>query len=145
MEELYDDIRKQLRDQVAALKYIDSDEGQIDYYENFMIPSWPAALIDVNSIQWENRPMTGQDGEVEIQVRVAFRLADPTSSLTTNITAAKTRLAILRSVDNALNNFQGTGAVYTPLFRVSTFREKRNDALKVFRMTYKTWLQEDQV
>jgi len=140
MEELYDDIRKQLKAQVADLKYIDSDEGQIDFYDKFMLPSWPAALIDLNNIEWESFP-EDQTGQVEMQIRVCFRMPEQTSSLVDNISAAKNRIKILNSIHTALDNFSGNGAVYTGLLRIRTVREKRNDAIKVFQVIYRTFLE----
>ena len=140
MEELYDDIRKRLKAEVAALKYIDSDEGQIDYYDKFMLPSWPAALIDLNNIEWESCP-DDQTGLVEMQIRVCFRMPEQTSSLVDNIGAAKTRIAILNSIHTALDNWSGSGASYTGLLRIRTSREKRTDPIKVFQVVYRTYLE----
>ena len=64
MKELLQAIQARITDKVTALKYVDEDWGQLDYYSPNMPVQMPALLIDASSATWSNVGELGQLGLV---------------------------------------------------------------------------------
>lgn len=75
MKEIIENIQTKLAS-VTALKYVDEDWGQLDYYSPNPPVKWPCALIDISGASFEDKgwnrttnswPQTG-DGMVTIKI-----------------------------------------------------------------------------
>lgn len=69
MKELIQQIQNRLTAQVPALKYIDQDWGQMDFYPNPPV-KFSCALIDIQSVQYSNSGEFIQQGTALIVIRL---------------------------------------------------------------------------
>ena len=77
MKALLEKIQQQVSE-IAELKYIDENWGQLDYYSPNMPVQFPCALIDVQQVQFTNlgrdmskKPVQRQIGQVSIKITIA--------------------------------------------------------------------------
>lgn len=76
MKEIIQNIQTKLGD-VAALKYVDEDWGQLDYYSPNPPVKWPCALIDINAATFQDKGWNRQNntypqtGEALVSITVA--------------------------------------------------------------------------
>lgn len=77
MKALLEKIQQQVSE-IAELKYIDENWGQLDYYSPNMPVQFPCALIDVQQVQYTNlgrdiskKPVQRQIGQVSIKITIA--------------------------------------------------------------------------
>ncbi len=140
MKHIYNLIASRLQAKVPEIKWIDFDNGQLDYDEYRVAVDFPAVLIN---IRYPNCETIGTDGiqqcDVDIELRVVFNLFDETN-IAAPLEVRTKALAIydtLNSIQAALQNWRndGTTNVFT---RKSATQEKRNDGTKVFSIIYNT-------
>lgn len=138
METIYKEIIDRLKIKVPEFRYISADDGQLDTPdENGNYPVFlPAAVIEIENIEWTSTNWPLQSGEGILNIRLAWR--NPTrfdSNLTdTQIADAVSRWAIIKKTAKALHGFSGTN--FGKLERTRTEREKREGAIKVFVISF---------
>jgi hypothetical protein len=140
MDILYQDLLTRLAAQVPDLRWIDYDQGQIDYPAEHYPIDFPAVLIDFENTEWEDIGQQIQGGDVTITFRVVFRLYEDLNNHTPAASRQEglNKLQLLNTLHKALQGFAGVH--YNALSRVRQFTEKRDDGLKVVAMQYGTYL-----
>lgn len=137
---LYAAIRDQVKQELTGVKWIDLDSGQLDNPEqNYPFP-FPAVFIDFPNIDWQDAGERMQDGDVQVNCRIAFRIYNQTHGNTQDnaydtFTKAMDALAMVTTIHSKLQGFSD-GLTFNRLSRISTTTEKREDGLKVFNMVY---------
>ena len=130
--EIYKQVRNQLLAEVPAIRFIDFDNGQLDYYV-----SYPCALIDISDIAYNDSGDQDNWAACEVTIKLAFEVYENTNSLTPNDNAldhADTVTATLNALrgfefDNSdtftrrrLSRIPAQGLkVYSAVFNVSVF------------------------
>jgi len=143
MQKLIDDIKNRVA-AVTALKYIDEDWGQLDYYGSGAPVKYPCLLVDLDQAGWDTEGDRTQRGIIRISIRIAdMRLAG------TNYKAPqsqKTKAGSFFDVMNAVHaNLQGWSydADNGPLTRVLTRKIKRDDGIREMEMIYQVQYMDD--
>jgi hypothetical protein len=131
----FTDIQNRLAQQVPALRYIDEDWGQLDYYEGHPPVQFPCALIDCGDIA-----VTQMGGRVMLdKISVVIRIADLRLSNTSNAapqtqkTAAYQLFETLQQVICALHGWTGSPDVYGQ-------RVRRKDGIRMYEVTFECLL-----
>ncbi|HJC94112.1 MAG TPA: hypothetical protein H9752_07940 [Candidatus Phocaeicola excrementigallinarum] len=130
-----------LQKEVPSLRWIDADEGQLDFYTDDRPPvAFPCCLVDFAMPEARNLSVMGtvaQRCTLRAVLQVAFH---DNASLNTKTpkpvreTAMK-RFDVLESITAALNGrfFDGFMQPYT---RVSCMPRKRDDGLKMYELVF---------
>lgn len=128
------DICDKIDQDVTDIKYTDIDFGQLSTQARPAV-AFPCCLVDTTYGKCEDA--TGEDQQVTatISVRLAFLAFGVTHAGSTDRTAALTAFDTIKKVHKALQGWDNDGA-FDPLTRMSATTEKRNDGLRVFRITY---------
>ena len=138
MEEIYTAIMARLKEEVSELKWIDIDEGQLEYYTERPAVAFPCVLIDVSITQCEDLYERAQLCRATVGVRIAQHI--PTGR--TNSVAAEpvrtTALERYQLVEKVLESLQSWGTAFNPLSRTSQKKENRKDGLFVVRIDFQT-------
>jgi len=69
MKQIIQDIQNRLMQKVSALKYVDQDWGQMDFWREHPV-KYPCALIDIQSAQYTNDGNFIQRGTVIVVIRL---------------------------------------------------------------------------
>jgi hypothetical protein len=144
MEQIIDDVTTRLALKVPALKYIDEDWGQLDFYQPHPPVKWPCALVDVVSATWTNSGHLQQLGLLQVKVRIAdLRLSNSSqrAPLTQKV-AADSIFVLLRNVYIALHGFTG-GQNYSALIRTNNSRIRREDGVRIYEITFTTEMKDN--
>lgn len=144
MKQLLTDIQTRLIAKVTALKYVDEDWGQLDFYSPNPPVKFPAAVIDCINATYTDEGKLVQLGRVQVRIRIADQKLSNTSgnapsSQKSNAFAIYTTLA---SIHAALHGWSGNAA-YSKLIRQSLKRETRSDGMRVHEIIYTTQLVDD--
>lgn len=128
MKELIQQIQNRLTANVPALKYVDQDWGQMDFYAPPPV-KFPCALIDIQTVQYTNAGELIQQGTALIVIRLFdIRLSNSSQSAPAGQKEnAKKIWQLLADVNKALHgqNFLPEGYGLPVRERIS--RTKRND------------------
>ena len=136
-------IQTRIATEVTDLKHVDFDEGQLDYYAEHPPVMFPCCLIQDSSanytdvsVQHGAIPRNRQNGTVQIVLTVAEqRLTN--SSFRTPTTQKDTyfRLSrLVQSIHEAVHGWKPIGD--GSMMRVSTQKQKRDDGISVYLVTY---------
>jgi hypothetical protein len=128
MKQIIQDIQDRLTQKVLALKYVDQDWGQMDFFSNPPV-KYPCALIDIQSANYTQSGKFIQQGTVMIVIRL-FDLKLSNSSQKAPESQkenAKKIWQLIEDVNKALHgqNFLQEG--YGLPVREQMQRTKRND------------------
>ena len=137
---LYEAIRGKIKADLPGVKWVDLDSGQLDNPEQNYVFPFPAIFIDFPNIDWQDAGERMQDGDVQVTLRVAFRIFDETHGNTTDtqydtFTHAMDALKLMTSIHAKLQGFSD-GESFNRLSRITTNTQRREDGLKVFEMIY---------
>lgn len=137
MEKLLQDIQSRLLTKVPALKYVDEDWGQLDFYSKDFPVKCPCGLIDVIDAVWSNEGKLVQLGMVQVKVRVADLKLSNTSGAAPQAQKNKAFaiFTTLKEVFKALHGWSGD-AHYSKLIRTRTTRIKRQDGVRIYETTF---------
>ncbi len=128
MKQIIQQIQNRLTTQVPALKYVDQDWGQMDYFPNPPV-KFPCVLIDIQSVQYTNAGEFVQHGTALIVVRLFdMRLSNSSQSApAAQKENAKKIWQLIEDVNKALHaqNFLPEG--YGLPMREQMRRTKRDD------------------
>lgn len=137
-------IMARVAELVPAVKYIDEDWGQLDYYNDNPPVRWPAVLMELQQTSWQNQGQKVQDGVMSIALTVAdVKIAN--NSLNAPVTQKEKAAEIWLVIENihkALHGWRAsTGSAtasqhFGTLSRVSTRRIKRDDGIRQFEVIY---------
>ncbi len=137
MKELLQAIQVRVQDKVTALKYIDEDWGQLDYYSNMPPVQWPCCLIDVGTVAWKNIGNKQQQGEATITLYIADVKKTNTSGKApaTQRTQAYAIHDTIEAVHQALHTYLPLPNS-SVLYRRTTARMKRDDGIQQYVIIY---------
>ena len=139
MEEIYTAIMAQLKNTVEELKWIDIDEGQLEYYQDRPSVAFPCAIIDIALNDCRDLYNGVQLCSATIGVRIVQNcLTRRTTSAATEMVrnTALERYQLVEKVYEALQSWDSRQ--FNPLSRVSQKKEKRQDGLFVVRIDFTT-------
>jgi len=144
MKQLINLIKFRLQEKVPALKYIDEDWGQLDYYNPNQPVKWPCVLIDVNQVAWTNEGQHVQLGNASVSIRVAdMRLSNSNiKAPQAQRTRAEGILDLLTCVHAALHGWTGDN-MNSPLTRLTTRKVNRDDGIREFEVIYVSQITDD--
>jgi len=137
MEKLLQDVQARLLQKVPALKYVDEDWGQLDYYAPNHPVKWPCGLVDATEATWENEGKLVQLGLVQVKIRVAdLKLSNSSGAAPQGQKdKAFAIFATLREVYKALHGWSGDDH-YSKLIRTRSSRIKRNDGVRIYETMF---------
>lgn len=137
MKQLLLDIQQRLLTQAPALKYVDEDWGQLDYYSPNMPVQFPAALIDASGASYTNEGKLIQLAAVQVRLRIVDMKLTNTSGRAPQgqKDAAFGIFDTLREIHQALHGWAGSSH-YSRLIRQSSKRVLRNDGIRIYEIIY---------
>ena len=143
MKTLLEKIQQKVSE-IAELKHIDENWGQLDYYSPNMPVQYPCALIDVQQVQFTNlgkditkKPLQRQIGTVQIKITVAnMRLTN--SSMQAPRRQKEDIWAIWSIIEKIHQQLHGVSLLpnVSPLIRTSQNRTLRDDGLQEYEVYY---------
>lgn len=142
MKDLYLKILNRFKE-VPQVKYVDEDYGQIDDFNERPPVAFPCALISLNEPKRSNLTPTKQLVTAEVIIRLGFEFLGDTSSISSEnrLNAALLPYDIKEAVEA---KFQAWGDADMNRWEcTSCIKEKRNDGLVVFRLSFKTGYQKN--
>ncbi len=133
MKEIFIAIQARLKAQVAALRWIDFDLGQLDQATPPV--SFPCALIAFTKGQYEVAGQNTTIGILTVEIAVAFRLYERTHSAADEGFQANAleHMDTVDAVRVALEGFSGTGF---EALSFSEFNMDRRADLRVWRLRF---------
>jgi len=148
MKALLEKIQQKVSE-IAELKHIDENWGQLDYYSPNMPVQYPCALIDVQQVQFTNlgkditkKPLQRQIGTVQIKITVAnMRLTN--SSMQAPRRQKEEVWAIWGIIEKIHQQLHGVSLLpnVSPLIRTSQNRTLRDDGLQEYEVYYSCEMQ----
>ena len=140
MEAIITDIQDRIKTQVAPIKYVDEDWGQLDYYTPNFPTKFPCVLIDITNIQWDNYGNKKQIGVAQIQLKIAdLRLSNSSNSAPAGQkNKSNSFYTLTQIIYQALQGWTNDKTLYKALIRVSERRLQRDDGVKVVVMNFST-------
>lgn len=148
MKTLLEKIQQKVSE-IAELKHIDENWGQLDYYSPNMPVQYPCALIDVQQVQFTNlgkditkKPLQRQIGTVQIKITVAnMRLIN--SSMQAPRRQKEEVWAIWGIIEKIHQQLHGVSLLpnVSPLIRTSQNRTLRDDGLQEYEVYYSCEMQ----
>ena len=143
MKALLEKIQQQVSE-IAELKYIDENWGQLDYYSPNMPVQFPCALIDVQQVQFSNlgrdmskKPVQRQIGTIQIKITVAnMRLSN--SSMQAPRRQKEEVWAIWGIIEKIHLQLHGLSLLpnVSALIRSSQSRTLRDDGVQEYEVYY---------
>jgi hypothetical protein len=147
MNTIIDNIKNEL-DSIKALKYVDENWGQLDYYSPNFPVKWPCALVDVSEAQFSNlgmdksaTPVHRQMADYRVEIRVAnLKLTN------TSVKAPATQKAQAHSVWVLIEDIHKKLQGFTPgensskLIRAGLSRVNRDDGVQEYSIIYSSSL-----
>ena len=128
MKQIIQNIQYRLAQEVTALKYVDQDWGQMDFFPNPPV-KFPCALIDIQSAQYTNTGNFIQQGTAIVVIRLFdLKLTGSSQSAPANQKENAIKIwQLIEDVNKALHgqNFLQEG--YGLPMRQQMRRTKRND------------------
>lgn len=129
-------VLTRLKTEVPALKWIDQDYGQLEFYENRPNVDFPCCLIDIDDGTFSNNGEFSQACDGILIIRLGLPSYSQTNSITPLpvIEKALEYYNLEHTVNKALHGFQSQ--YFSTLTRLKADKEKRNDNLRVRVMRY---------
>jgi len=142
MKDIYLKTLAQLKT-VPALKWIDAEDGQLEFFQTRPPVAFPCALIEVEYPRCEDESDTIQLVTARITIRLAFEPAGQTNSKAPELIQTKA-LARYDTVNACFSALQGWSDDEVSGFsRKSQTTEKREDNLKVIVQVWETSFEEE--
>lgn len=139
MKQVYLAVMEQLKQEVPELKWIDLDEGQLEYYTERPTITYPCVLIGVSLPRCEDYYGKVQTCDATVIIRVIQSIPTRrTNSVATDQVreTALERYDLVEKVYAALQGFDS--AEFSPLSRTRQNKETRQDGLFVYRIEFST-------
>jgi len=127
---------------IAALRWIDADMGQLDFYGEKPPVSFPCALVDIDLPQCDDKHETEQQCTVRVTIRLADLPKGPTHANVPTTYQAQA-LAFWDLADSVFSSLQGFETAELSAFtRRSQTTERRDDNLKVVVQVWETTMEQ---
>jgi hypothetical protein len=136
MENLYRLIQARIKAKVSEILWIDMDEGQLEAFGENAPVEYPCALIGFPGVDYTNILGLQQCGEVNIKIRVAFRVYEKFNASVPTLlqTQSFAHFVVLKKLMNVLHGYKG-GSQYSALIRISWQKEPSVDP-KVYAINF---------
>lgn len=130
-KEVYEKIQERLERLIGIgqLSYVSEDWGQLDLYDQRPPVTFPCALYDATSVDYEDHGQGRQEGQGTVAVRIADYRARSVSSQSPDTARGFDMIETVQAVYAAL---QGVGG----LTRRSLRKAKRDDGIREFEMIF---------
>ncbi|MBS1747100.1 MAG: hypothetical protein JST21_13095 [Bacteroidetes bacterium] len=137
MDILLQDVQERLTGQIAALKYVDEDWGQLDDYSPNFPVKWPCALIDCFSATYDNNGNLTQNGLATIRIVYAdVKLSNSSAKAPAGQKASSLAFHTnFKAIYKALQGWAGHDH-YSRLVRISQRRLTRDDGVRAHEMLF---------
>ena len=144
MKNIIQNIQNQIKD-IANLRYVDEDWGQLDYYSPNFPVQWPCVLIDINDVNYSNigrdktkTPVNRQMADVVCTLKVAnLRLTNTSAKAPQNQKDNVWSIFnLLEEVHKKLQGFNPS-AESGSLIRIRQSRQFREDGVQVYLVSYR--------
>jgi hypothetical protein len=128
MKDLSGQIRDRLMAQVPALKYVDEDWGQLDYFNRPPV-KYPCALINVWNVNYTNTGNRRQAAKVAVRVSIySLRLSNSSNGAPETQKANVAQMwQLYEDVNRAMHGVQFLTDGYGAMMRTLMTRNKRQD------------------
>lgn len=137
MEDIYLKVVARLKT-VTALKWIDFDMGQLEFFENRPAVAFPCALVDIEYPRCEDESSTEQLVTARVTLRLAFEPKGQTHGAAPSTVQTKA-LEVFGTVTACFEALQGWSDDQVSEFsRTGQTTERRDDNLKVIIQTWET-------
>lgn len=138
MANLFLKLSDQLTTQVPAIKWIDHDLGQLDFYQTRPPVLFPCVLIDMNNAQAAQKQQQMQLITLNFTLRLATDQYNPTAAVTplSYKEAGLANYEIEFDIFKAINEWKADGLLYRSIYRSSFESEARQDPFRVRRITF---------
>jgi|WetSurMetagenome_2_1015567.scaffolds.fasta_scaffold00003_165 hypothetical protein len=140
MKELYEAALSRLTDQVAAIKMIDFEMGQMDALALNVRPAviFPCAFLDIAYPRCEDEGNKTQLVTARLSIRMGFETPLPTDSKASE-TRRSAALAIFSTVDQVYAALQGYSTnEFSAFSRVSQSTDNKYAGIKIINMVFET-------
>lgn len=143
MKAIIDSIKTKLAE-VTALKFIDENTGQLDYYSPNFPVKFPCALVDIGEAGFSNigmdktkKPINRQMGDIIIVFNVANLKLTNTSNAapTSQKTQAHSIFDIMQAIHEIIQGFHPTQSC-SGLIRIGQKRLIRDDGVQEYQIRY---------
>lgn len=136
----FNDVLARLEEGVPALRWIDADEGQLNFSDSRPPIAFPGCLVEMNVAGCENisvDPRAPQRIELRFNLKVTFNdcASFNTKSPVMVRQKADERFDVLESIHSTLQGWRTEDCIKA-FSRVSVKDEKRPDGLKVYNCLY---------
>lgn len=138
---VFDEVLTAMHNALSAAPYrfVGEDTGQIDFPADNYPVDFPAALIAVQDVEWENVGDNTQTGECTVSVRLAFDVPEDLNRFNiANVGSGLSRMAWVHQVYQLLENYNPATRNFTRFTRLRQINEQRADRIKVVRMEFST-------
>lgn len=138
------ELMTRLDTEVAELKWIAEDLGQLEESEIRPSVNFPCALIDFPNTSYSNLADNRQQGTLSITIRLGFNPYSNTHSELPDSSLEKSveRFEIEQKVVNILNGW-GVEDLFQSLVRTNVTTEKRGDGMRVRVITFTSLYQDE--
>jgi len=137
MKTIYTAVMERLKE-TKELKWIDLDEGQLEYYDERPSVAFPCALIGISLDKCENIYSSVQLCEASVTVRIAQNIPVRRTNSVASGSVRGTALERYNLIDEVYKVLQGFGTEeFNPLARVRQYKETRQ-GLFVYRIEFGT-------
>lgn len=140
-KEIMKAVMDRIRQEIPALRWIDADEGQLDFQDSRPPVAFPCCLVELYYPDAEN--MAGNHPTVQrIEVAIALKVGfNDCASFNVNKPVqvqgtAFARLHMLENIHRILQGFRPVEGCVKSLRRKSCRPQKRPDGLKVYEAVY---------
>lgn len=129
MKQIIQNIQQKLAKEVPALKYVDQDWGQMDFFTSPPPVKFPCALIDIQSAQYTNMGDLLQQGTAMVVIRIFdIKLSNSSHKAPDNQKEnAKKIWQLIEDVNKAIHGQRFLQTGYGLPIREQIRRTKRSD------------------
>jgi len=139
MKSVYSAVMERLKEKAKELRWIDLDEGQLDYYEERPAVAFPCALVGITINRCEDIYSNVQLCNASVIVRIAQNIPTRRTNSVASGSVRGTALERYDLVEKVYKILQGFGTdEFNPLSRTRQYKETRQDGLFVYRIEFQT-------
>ncbi len=119
---------------MPELSLVDEDYGQLNTHQDTYPVTFPAALIQVEEINWQDIGGGKQKGNAQIRVKLAIDCYHDTHHSSGTADDAATRMLLYKKMHKQLNMFKGKN--FAPLKRTKSVFYSMPGGIKVYEAIY---------
>jgi hypothetical protein len=143
MKKLIDDIKNRILE-VSAIKYIDEDWGQLDYYSPNAPAKFPCAIVDISQGQFSNEGDLTQRGILSVSIRIAdLRISNSNVKAPVSQKLKASAYFDLLSAVHAKLHGWSNDSDNGPLTRILMRKVKRDDGIRETELIYQVQYMDD--